>query len=43
MKSRTVHKQEPPGDKPQKLKALNIVAGLEARFQSNGCGDLRQQ
>ena len=39
----TVHKQEPPGEKPQKLKSLHIGAGLVARFQSKGCGDLRQQ
>ena len=43
MKTLTVHKQEPPGEKPQKLKALHIVAGRVARFQSKGCGYLRQQ
>ena len=43
MKTLTVHKQEPPGEEPQKLKALHIVAGLVVRFQSKGCGDLRQQ
>ena len=32
MKTLTVHKQEPPGEKPQKLKTLHIVAGLVARL-----------
>ena len=43
MKTLTINKQEPPGEKPQKLKALDIVVGLVARFQSKGCGDLKQE
>ena len=33
MKTLTVHKQKPPGEKPQKLNALHIVVGLVARLE----------